>query len=129
MLIIYYLNYGIDDGNTYLSSYSYGGTTLNIFTGQLEPTTNVGSRTETIYNRKLLLRLFEVKGFSEESKPVWIGEVKSRGSSSDLRKVIDYLIVGAFEHFGTDTGKQIYHRYLSSDNPLNKLAKPTKSLE
>ena len=122
-------NYGIDQGNTYSSSYSYGGTRLNTYTGQLEPTTNVGSSTETIYNRQLLLRLFEIKEFSEESKPVWIGEVNSRGSSSDLREVIDYLIVGAFEHFGTNTGKQIHHRYLSIDNPLNKLEKPTKSVE
>lgn len=122
-------NYGIDQGNTHSSSYSYGVTDLNIFTGQLEQNTKVGSRTDTVYNRQFLLRLFEAKGFSEESKPVWIGEVNSRGSNSDLRKVIDYLIVGAFEHFGIDTGKQIRHRYLSTDNPLNKLGKPLKSME
>ncbi len=119
-------DYGIDQGNTYSRTYSYGGTRLNIFSGQLEPTTEVGSATKTIYSRQLLLRLFEIKGLSEQSKPVWVGVVNSRGSSSDLRNVIDYLIVGAFEHFGEDTGKQKNHLYMPSKNPIGKLEKASK---
>lgn len=119
--------YSIDQGKTYTRTYSYGGTRLNINSGELEPTTNVGSRIQTIYNRQLRLSLIKTKRFLiKESKPVWIGEINSSGSSSDLRKVIDYLIIGAFEHFGIDTKGQKRHFYLLKDNPFEYLKKVKK---
>lgn len=130
---VLHFGYEIDQGSTYSKIYSQskvneGNYELNVFTGQFEKTsptttTRVGSRAETIYSRQLLLKLFEVNGPSKISKPVWVGEVNSSGSSSDLRKVIDYLILGAFEHFGEDTGGQKRHRFSSSDNPFKKLKK------
>jgi hypothetical protein len=38
---------------------------------------------------------------------VWQSTTMSSGSSSDLRSVIDYLLVATFEYFGQDTGKQV----------------------
>lgn len=114
-------NYGIDQGNTYSRTYSVGGTQLNIYTGQLAPTTSVGSTTETEYHRFLLMNLFEANGLSEGSKPVWVGEINSRGSSADLRNVIDYLILGAFEHFGANTVQQKRHDLFETDPRLKTL--------
>ena len=37
---------------------------------------------------------------------IWMGKTVSSGRSSDLREVIDYLLVGTFRYFGQDTGKQ-----------------------
>lgn len=37
----------------------------------------------------------------------WVGAVTSSGSSGDLRLVIDPLLVAAFEHFPTSTGRQV----------------------
>lgn len=108
---ILFFSYGIGPGSTYTSTFSYEGTRLNIFTGRLEPTTEVGSSVSTVYTRRLFLNLYELKGLSENSKPVWVGESYSTGSSSDLRKVVDYLILGAFEHFGEDTGAAKTHKY------------------
>ncbi len=105
---ILFFNYGIESGGT--RTYSYEGTRLNVFTRRLEPTTEVGS--ESVYRRHLILNLYKLNGFTENSKPVWVGEAYSTGSSSDLRKVIDFLIRGAIEHFGKDTGSAKTHRYI-----------------
>src|SRR3989338_102672 len=92
-------NYGIDHGSS--KTYSTSGYDLNIYSGQFEKTSETGSYTE--YGRNLVLNLYKVERLSKKSKPVCVGEVYSRGSSSDIRKVVDYLIVGAFEHFGENT--------------------------
>ena len=119
-------SYGIDQGSTHSQTHSYstgGGYELNIFTGQLEkaaPTTHVGSTVQTTFTRQLQLSLYDAKEISEKTKPMWIGEVYSKGNSSDLRNVIDYLILGAFEHFGEDTGQQKTHIYYPSDSPIKK---------
>ncbi len=35
---------------------------------------------------------------------VWVGEAVTTGNYPDERKTVDYLLVGAFEYFGQDTG-------------------------
>lgn len=120
-------NYGIDTGRpvTYASTYSTSHYELNIFTGQFERQpmlrTEVGTSTE--FTRRLLLGLFETKDFplSQKPKPIWFGDVISTGSSSDLRKVIDFLIIAGFEHFGEDTGEQKLHILFQTDERIKKL--------
>ena len=38
---------------------------------------------------------------------MWVGDAKSLGASSDLRVVLDYLLVADFQEFGKNTGKAI----------------------
>jgi hypothetical protein len=64
---------------------------------------------EIIYTRWLVLRLVDgdVYRNSQKVEPLWIGEVTSAGPSSDLREVINYMLIAAFEYFAQDTGRQI----------------------
>lgn len=120
-------NYGIDTGRpvTYSSTYSTSHYELNIFTHQFEKVTDVGTAvgTSTVFNRHLLLGLFEAKDFpsSQKPKPIWIGDVISSGISSDLRKVINFLIIAGFEHFGEDTGEQKSYKLYQTDERIKKL--------
>ena len=41
------------------------------------------------------------------SRPVWVGEAHSLGTSSDLRSVLNYLLVADFKKFGQNTGKAV----------------------
>jgi len=69
------------------------------------------------------MHLYESDSFYTHTRPlpIWVGETISSGSSSDLRKVIDYLIVATFEHLGIDTGGQKTHRILRTDDRVDKL--------
>jgi hypothetical protein len=64
---------------------------------------------EVIHTRWLTLKLIDGKAYriSESAEPVWIGEVASAGMSSDLRELINYMLIAAFEHFAQDTQRQI----------------------
>lgn len=145
---VLYFSFGIDtdppNSHPQVSSYTTQGTRLNIFTGQLEPTTEThvesSSGTKSLFTRFLIFNLYEAKlvkglmsqddnlnivqkGILEKLKPLWIGEVYSSGTGSDLRSVIDYLIYAGFEHFGENTGKQIPHVYLKDDEDVKNLIK------
>ncbi|MEJ2649034.1 MAG: hypothetical protein P8016_11580 [Sedimentisphaerales bacterium] len=43
---------------------------------------------------------------SNTEKVVWVGEAVVGTSNDDMRKVIDYLLVGCFDYFGVDTTRQ-----------------------
>lgn len=143
---VLYFTFGIDTGQTQsysqTRSYTTQGTRLNIFSGQLEPTSETHVRsypvTTTIFTRTLIFNLYDgeftrelinkinrgeisEKVASGQMRPIWIGEIYSSGSSSDLRKVIDYLIYGGLDHFGENTGKQISHTYLINDERVKNL--------
>ena len=64
---------------------------------------------EVVYTRWLVLRLFDGEAYraSKETEPLWIGEIASAGMDSDLRELINYMLIVGFEHFGQDTGKMI----------------------
>ena len=64
---------------------------------------------EVIHTRWLALRLVEGKAYrvSENTEPAWIGEIASAGMSSDLREIINYMLIAAFEYFAQDTQRQI----------------------
>lgn len=61
----------------------------------------------------LVKKMAQLKGLSINSKSVWVDEAYSTGSSADIRKVIDYLIRCAIEHFGEDMGSNKTHRYFA----------------
>lgn len=61
----------------------------------------------TKYYRYLKLHLVEAASYRDKAEiiEVWVGDVVSEGANSDLREVINYLLIPAFEYFGQDTKK------------------------
>lgn len=51
----------------------------------------------------------------------WVAEVTSSGSSGDLRSVIDYMLIAAFQYFGNSTGRRIRINVPGNDNRLGEL--------
>jgi hypothetical protein len=51
-----------------------------------------------------------------KSHTVWVGEVRSTGTTSDLRKVLSPLLIAAFEQFGKNTGKAL-PSWIKQDDP------------
>lgn len=111
--------YGIDHGKPI--NYSYSTYALNIFENRWDTVSN--TYTEIIYTRGLVLHLYDVKKLESnpKSKPLWTAIVTSSGSSSDLRSIIDYLIVAALEYFGQDTKKQRTLNILEGDRRVKAL--------
>jgi hypothetical protein len=65
--------------------------------------------TATLYDRWLLVKVVEGPAYRTQkaSRPVWVGEARSVGASSDLRTVLNYLLIADFKEFGKNTGKAI----------------------
>ncbi|MBM4273464.1 MAG: DUF4136 domain-containing protein [Deltaproteobacteria bacterium] len=65
--------------------------------------------TERAYDRWLILSVIDAKHYREKGdfRTLWVGEARSSGTSSDLREMINYLLVAAFEQFGKDTKKAV----------------------
>jgi hypothetical protein len=63
----------------------------------------------TLYDRWLALNVVEGPAYRTQkiSRPVWVGEARSVGTSSDLRTVLNYLLVADFREFGKNTGKAL----------------------
>lgn len=104
-------HYGIDSGRTITGAmpihHTVGTGTKHTYYGT--GYTTYMPYSHTVYTRWLILYLTDAKKFKETRKieHMWIGEVISSGSSTDLRSVINYMLVAAFEHFGDNTKKQI----------------------
>lgn len=62
-----------------------------------------------LYDRWLLIKVVEGPAYRTQkiSRPVWVGEARSLGTSSDLRLVLNYLLVADFKEFGKNTGKAV----------------------
>jgi hypothetical protein len=67
------------------------------------------TETRPLYDRWVRLTVVEGKYYRDTggSRPVWVGEARSTGSSSDLREVLNFLLVAVFEQFGKNTGKAV----------------------
>lgn len=132
--------FAIDSGNTVSGTYNAyvpGGTAYtNVYTstGQwASATTWLPGRTEqrsysyTFFTRFLGATLYDHKRFvastaeKKDDAVVWRATTTSAGSSSDLRWVIDYLLVATFEHFGADTGKQVRETLSKGDKRVKIL--------
>jgi hypothetical protein len=63
----------------------------------------------TLYDRWLVLNVVDGPAYRAQkiSRPVWVGEARSVGASSDLRTVLNYLLVADFREFGKNTGKAL----------------------
>jgi hypothetical protein len=64
---------------------------------------------ETYYDRFLLINVVDGKYYREkgEFRTLWVGEARSTGTSSDLRIVLNYLLLADFKEFGKNTQKAI----------------------
>jgi hypothetical protein len=87
------------------------------------PLITYAPRTSTIYDRWLLINVVEGPPYRsrKESRPVWVGEARSLGASSDLRVVINYLLVADFKEFGKNTGKAITVEMKQNDPAVSVL--------
>ncbi len=79
---------------------------------------------EVLHTRWLILKLIEGRAYraSKTAEPAWIGEITSVGTSSDLRELLNYMLVAAFEHFGQDTRRQISTAIPADDERVHMLA-------
>ncbi len=78
----------------------------------------------TVFSHWLTLYLYDVSQAEEASvpsSPLWIGEISSSDSSSDLREIINPMLVAAFEHFGENTHKRIREIIARADPRINQL--------
>lgn len=68
-----------------------------------------GTDIVTLYDRWLQINVLEGPPYRTQkiSRSVWVGEARSSGGSSDLRTVLNYLLVADFNEFGKNTGKAI----------------------
>ena len=72
----------------------------------------------TLYDRRLLIKVVEGPAYRTQktSPPVWVGEAHSVGTSSDLRQVLNYLLVADLKEFGKNTGQAVTVE-IKADNP------------
>lgn len=115
-------NYGIDSGRTIVGAMPVYHPVGTAYTSYGVGYTTYMPYSHTFYTKWLILYLTDAKKFKETRKieHVWIGEVISSGSSTDLRSVINYMLVAAFEHFGDNTKKQI-RKIIPGDDERVKL--------
>ncbi|MBN1378779.1 MAG: DUF4136 domain-containing protein [Gammaproteobacteria bacterium] len=69
---------------------------------------------ETTYRRNLILEAYDLKD-PERKSQLWKTIVKSEGTSSDLNRILAYMIAASSEYFGTSTGMQIDLRISGRD--------------
>ena len=125
----YYLlfDYGIDSGRTVTdfipiyhpsaySEYRFSRVHMHAYTSYVP-------YSAVVYTRWLTLKLIDGKayGILQKAEPLWIGEVTSAGASPDLREIINYMLIAAFEHFGEDTGRQVIEVILKNDERVRLL--------
>jgi hypothetical protein len=73
------------------------------------------------YTRYLGLTLYDRQLWREASEDtlgeaaVWTCNATSRGSSSDLRLIVNYLLVAAFDQFGVDSGRELRIKFEPDD--------------
>jgi len=62
-----------------------------------------------VYTSSLIFNILDANSVrnQNEKKILWIGENSSTSQNSDLREMINYLLLASFEHFGQNTGKCI----------------------
>ncbi len=79
--------------------------------------------TATLYDRWLLINVVEGPAYRTRkvSRPLWVGEARSVGASSDLRTMVNYLLVADFREFGKNTGKAITREIQEQDPEIYSL--------
>jgi hypothetical protein len=79
----------------------------------------------TLYDRWLLINVVEGPPYRTRkvSQPLWVGEARSTGASSDLRTVLNYLLVADFREFGKNTGKAVTVEIKDNDPAVAALSR------
>lgn len=79
---------------------------------------------EPLYDRWLLLNVVEGEHYRKtgQFRTVWVGEIRSTGTSADIREVINSLLLAAFDRFGHNTGKAVTVSLNPDDPRLRQLA-------
>lgn len=120
---VYYVlhGYGIGPERTITRTmpvYQPGGTATVTKTGpngtsystiQLPGSTTYVPYTTSVAEKWLSLKIIDGKDYRDSGKTtdIWIGEASVTGEGMDLRDMINYLVVGIFDHFGENTGKRL----------------------
>ncbi len=120
---VYYVlhGYGIGHERTVTRTmpvYQPGGTATVTKTGpkgtsystvQLPGSTTYVPYTTSVSDKWLSLKIIDGKDYRDTggTTDIWIGEASVTGEGMDLRDMINYLIVGIFDHFGENTGKRL----------------------
>jgi hypothetical protein len=75
------------------------------------------------HTRSLSIRVFDARKFREsgQKEVLWAADTMSEGESSDLRDVLNYLLVATFEHFGKDTGQAVRVKLTPADSRVRHL--------
>lgn len=78
----------------------------------------------TVFTSALTLNVLEAGALRNNNvrRIVWIGENSSTSQNPDLRDMINYLLVAAFEHFGENTGKSIIINVPRDDQRVREMA-------
>lgn len=90
------------------------------------PLTGYSADVTPLYDRWLQLTVVEGPPYRTQklSRPVWVGEAHSVGASSDLRTVLNFLLVANFKEFGKNTGKAVT-REINAQDPEAASLTPT----
>ncbi len=140
--------FAIDAGNTKAGAtpvYQGGGvSTTRVYTstGQwatgttFHPgTTSYVPYSYTQFTRFLGISVYEKQRWVASTKEdlsdaiVWRATTTSGGSSSDLRSVIDYLLVETFDYFGQDTGERKRKTLRQNDKRVRELRDGNRATE
>ena len=63
---------------------------------------------DTFYDQWLVLRLVRPTSSDDGAdEVVWVGEAVMSAEQADLRRTVDYLLVGCVEFLGVDTGRKV----------------------
>lgn len=138
--------FAIDTGNTATGArpvYQGGGTSTSYVytnTGQWATatthhpgTTSYVPYSYTYFTRFLGISVYEKQRWLASTEEdlsdaiVWRATTTSVGSSSDLRGVVDYLLVTTFDHFGEDTGKRKRKTLFRGDSRVRQLREGTSA--
>lgn len=97
-------------------------------TGSVETSGSFQAVTEarTVFPRFAVLSAIDANVLLKEKKIVtlWKTEIRSEGSSSDIRTVLPYMLVAARPYFGRSSGKEVRKLISSLDGEAKSLVAP-----
>jgi hypothetical protein len=91
--------------------------------GQVRRIISDYKETQALYDRWLGLKVVEGKYDQKtgKSRTLLVGEARSTGISSDLREVLNPLLIAAFEQFGKNTSKAVPNNVSQMDPRFKEL--------
>jgi len=77
--------------------------------------------------RKINNRSLRLAAIDKETKgTLWQANVKSTGSSGDIRKVLNYMVIPAIDLFGDDTGQDVLYKIKQDDPRVQKMLQSSR---